>query len=194
MIYVCIMKDTCLEMIFGRNYRIIKLFLRDPEKEFYLSEASERLKINKMSVYRALEEMVRAGLMKSRSDRYRKYYKVKDSHLTRNLKILVNLDSPLVAEFLKRLVSRTELILLFGSRASGTYGVDSDWDFLVVSDEFDVVGINTIISDLESRYDQQINVKLYTGREYREFISRKTQFYREVMNSKIILAGKPDEA
>ena len=187
------MNDTSLNKVFGRNYKVIKLFLREPERELYVTEAAEKLDINKMSVYRALEDMVKAGLMKSRSDRYRKFYKLKESHLTRNLKILVNLDSPLVDGFLKKLASRTELILLYGSRATGTDGVDSDWDFLVVSDKLGVVEINKAISDLESRYGLLINVKLYTSREYRKFITGNTPFYNEVMKSKVILAGEFDE-
>lgn len=45
---------------------------------------------------------------------------------------------PAVAEFVRRVKAafRVERIILFGSRARGDYLVESDYDFLVVSDDF----------------------------------------------------------
>ena len=184
------MNDTCLERVFGRNYKVMKLFLEEPEREFYVTEAAQKLEMDKMSVIRALNSIVEAGLMECRSGHYRKFYKLKVSHITKVLKIMVNLDSPLIAEFLKRFASKSELVLLYGSRAEGTEGVDSDWDFLVVSNKTDVVAMNRTISEMEARFGVQINVKLYTSREYREFVEKKTPFYQEVMAKKIVLGGQ----
>jgi hypothetical protein len=114
------MNDTKLDRVFGRNYKILKLYLVEPEREFYVTEAAEILNMNKMSILRALEGMVKARLMKSRFDNYRKFYKLRDSPMIKLLKILGNLDSLLVSEFLKKFESKSELIMLFGSRADGT--------------------------------------------------------------------------
>ena len=194
MIYVCIMNDTRLDRVFGRNYKVLKLFLGEPEREFYVTEAAEILNMNKMSVLRALEGMVKAGFMKSRFDNYRKFYKLRDSPMIKLLKILGNLDSLLVAEFLKKFGSKSGMIMLYGSRAEGTDVVDSDWDFIIVSNELDVVAVNRTISELEARFGVQINVKLYTSEEYVEFTEKKTPFYREVMANNVVLGGRDRES
>jgi predicted nucleotidyltransferase len=184
------MNDTKLDRVFGRNYKILKLFLVEPEREFYVTEAAEILNMNKMSILRALEGMVKARLMKSRFDNYRKFYKLRDSPMIKLLKILGNLDSLLVSEFLKKFESKSELIMLFGSRADGTDVEDSDWDFIMVSNELDVVAVNRTISEMEARFGVQINVKLYTSAEYMELTEKKTPFYREVMTNNVILGGQ----
>lgn len=188
------MNDATLEKIFGRNYRILQVFLADPDKEFYVTEAANELNISKMSVFRILEKMVECGFLESRSDNYRKFYKLKDSHLIKFLKILVNLDSPIVIEFLRKFKSRSSLIMLYGSRAEGIDLKDSDWDFIVVSDELDLVIINKNISNLERRFATQINVKLYTEEEYSEMKDKRAPFYQEIMTNKILLKGENDEA
>lgn len=194
MIYACIMNDTKLTKTFGRNYEILQLFLGDSGKEFYLSEAASELKINKMSVYRALEQMVEFELLESRSDNYKKFYKLRDSPLVKQLKILVNLDSQVVEYLLKKCGSKSILIILYGSRANGTDEKDSDWDFIIVSDILDIVTINKTVSNLEKRYETQINVKLYSKNEYSKVKANNTPFYQEVMTNMIILKGDTDEA
>ena len=194
MVYVCIMNDTKLAKIFGRNYKVLQLFLKDYSKEFYLSEAASELKINKMSVYRALEQMVECGLLESRSDNYKKFYKLKDSPLMKQLKILVNLDSQVVEYLLRKCGSKSTLIILYGSKANGTDEKDSDWDFIIVSDTVDIVTINKTVSNLEKRYETQINVKLYSKNEYSKIKVDNTPFYQEVMTNRILLRGDIDEA
>ena len=188
------MNDTKLTKTFGRNYEILQLFLGDSGKEFYLSEAASELKINKMSVYRALEQMVEFELLESRSDNYKKFYKLRDSPLVKQLKILVNLDSQVVEYLLKKCGSKSILIILYGSRANGTDEKDSDWDFIIVSDILDIVTINKTVSNLEKRYETQINVKLYSKNEYSKVKANNTPFYQEVMTNMIILKGDTDEA
>ncbi len=187
------MNDTKLNKIFGRNYEILQLFLRDSGKEFYLSEAASELKINKMSVYRALEQMVECRLLESRSDNYKKFYKLKDSPLIKQLKILVNLDSQVVEYLLKKFGSKSTLIVLYGSKADGTDEKDSDWDFIIVSDTLDIVTINKTVSNLEKRFETQINVKFYSKNEYSKIKANNTPFYQEAMDNMIILKGDIDE-
>ncbi len=188
------MNDTNLDKIFGRNYKVLRLFLLDLDKEFYITEVSEKLQISKMTVYRTLEEMVETKLLKSRTDNYRKFYKLKDSPIIRPLKVLANLDSLLVTEFLKKFKLKSHLIILYGSRANGTDRPDSDWDFIIVSDELDPVGINKTVSNLEIKYETQINVKLYTRKGYTDIKANKAPFYQEIMANKVVMRGDINEA
>lgn len=187
------MHDTKLDAVFGREYKILKLFLKEPENEINLTSVVNKLKMNKMTVYRSLEKMVKAGILKSRSDNYRRFYILKDSPIIPSLKILTNIDSPIVTDVLKNFKLKSHLIILYGSRANGTNRIDSDWDFLVVSDELDPITINKNISELEAKHDCQINVKLYTIAEFNRIKNERTPFYSEVTSNKFLLKGDLNE-
>ena len=187
------MIDTNLESLLGYNYKILKLFLDDPKRELNLAEAEKKLEISKMTIYRALERMVELGILTSYSDNYRRFYKLTDSPIILPLRLLRNVDSPLISELMKKIRSRSSLILLYGSRANGTDRKDSDWDILILSDEINIVELNSIISKLESKYNCQINIKLYTSIEFSKIKSERTPFYLEVMANKLILKGELNE-
>ena len=187
------MNDTKLEKLFKGEYKILKCFLEDPDREINLAMALKHVNMSKMTIYRILEKMEKMGLLKSRTDNYRRFYKLIDSPLIPVLKTLINLDSPIITEMLRDLKSKSHLIILYGSRANGTNRSASDWDFLVVSDELDSVILNQKVTKLEMKYDCQINVKHYTISELNKIKSEKTPFYSEVMSNKYILKGTLDE-
>jgi predicted nucleotidyltransferase len=187
------MYDTKLDLLFGNNYRIIKLFLNNQNTELNLAEAEKKLSISKMTIYRSLEYMVKIGILKSRSDNYRRFYKLIESPFIPILKTLRNVDSPVINKFLKKFKSKSHLILLYGSRANGTDRVDSDWDILIVSSKINIVELNQFISNLELEFDCQINVKLYSLADFEKIKAEKTPFYSEIMSNKIVLIGELDE-
>ncbi len=187
------MYDTNLESLLGYNYKILKLFLEDPTREINLAEAEKKLDISKMTIYRVLERMVELGILTSYSDNYRRFYKLIESPIILPLKLLKNVDSPIIYDLMKKVRSKSRLILLYGSRANGTDRIDSDWDILIVSNEINIVELNRIISKLESKHNCQINIKLYTSPEYARIKSEGTPFYFEVMANNLILKGELDE-
>lgn len=188
------MDDTKLGKIFGRNYSVLRIFLANPEKEYYLTEAATELRLNKMSLYRILERMVQHGFLESHSDNYRKYYVLKKSHLIKPLKVLVNLDSLVVDEFLRKFKFKSHSIMLYGSRADGSDLIDSDWDFIIVSDRLDLVSVNKTVAILEKNLLTRINVKVYTKEEYDDIKTKRTPFYLEIMTNNILLKGGVNEA
>lgn len=187
------MSDTDLERLFGNEYRILKMFLSHQGSELTLSDVTSATGIHKMTAYRVLERMTAVGILKSRSDDYRKFYRLKEMTAERSLKVLVNLDSGVISDLVKRFGKRSKLMLLYGSRADGTDTADSDWDILVVSDELDGVDINDVVSALEKKHDAQINVNHYSVEEYGKMRRDRTIFYQQVLSSKYVLEGEPDE-
>ena len=193
MVYACIMTDTKLSRAFGNGYRILRLFLNNPNIEINLAKASESIQISKMTLYRTLENLVDAGILTSRSDNYRRFYKLIDTPLIESLKIIYNIDTPVIADILKNFKSGSKMIILYGSRANGTNRKDSDWDILIVSDKLDLISINKKISELEAKHDCQINVKLYSTIEYKEMKMERSSFYQEVISNKYLLKGDLNE-
>ena len=187
------MSDTSLDGLFGNEYKILKIFLTIPRGELTLSEITSISGIHKMTAYRVLEKMIALGILRSRSDNYRKFYKLKKIIASRSLKVLINIDSAVIKEILKRLGKRSKLMLLYGSRADGTNTMNSDWDILIVSDELNALKINHIVSAIERKYDAQINVNHYSMEDYELMKNNRTVFYLQVISAKYVLEGEPDE-
>jgi predicted nucleotidyltransferase len=188
------MNDTRLESVLGRDYKIIKLFLIDHDREITLTEAVRELGISKMTLYRGLENLVKKGMLSSRTDNYRNFYKLRESHVNRALKVLANVESPVISNLLKGLHYKNPTILLYGSRANGSDKRDSDWDILIISDEMNPVELNKKTSEIERRFDCQLNANLLSKKEFNKIRKERTPFYLEVIMNKYVLRGDLDEA
>ncbi len=187
------MNDTSLKTIFGRDYDILQLFLEEPDKERYLEEVSKQLKMSKMTISRSLQRMVEADLLQSRTGSYRNHFKLKATHLINAMKTLANLDSNLVWDIVNKFGSKSEFIILFGSRAKGNSTPQSDWDFIIVSNKLNPININKYISKLEMDYQTQINVITYTPKEYENLKMESTPFYQEMKASAYVIVGNLNE-
>ena len=186
------MSDTRLESVFGNDYRIIKLFLEGPEEEITLTEAVNELRISKMTLYRVLEKLVKKKILISRSDNYRNFYRLKESHLNKALKMLTNLESRVIHQFLKE-IKDDSIILLYGSRADGTNRKDSDWDILVISNDLNTLEVNKRAAKIGRKYACEINVNTLSNRQFHKIRKDNTPFYLEVMQNKYVLRGDLNE-
>jgi predicted nucleotidyltransferase len=95
----------------------------------------------------------------------------------------------LIREKLRILAPQAKAIL-FGSRARGNPGPDSDWDILVLLDkekidstDFDEIAYP--LFELGWSLNQQISVKLYTINEWRK--RSFTPFYKNVEQEGVLL-------
>ena len=106
------MTDTKLEKLFGVEYKILKLLTETSNDSFYLREIAKELKISPMTVQRTLKKLVDTELLKVRNTKYRKYFTVNYRYLRKPLKVIINLDNPIISELLKKVRSKSKLVLL----------------------------------------------------------------------------------
>lgn len=114
------------------NQRVLSLFVKFSDREFYERQVARRLGIGYSSANGALNKLYSAGVLKRRQEGKMYFYSVdRSSPIVLELKKLVNflLIEPLVEE-LKKVCSR---IILYGSCAQGTDTSKSDIDLFIVS-------------------------------------------------------------
>jgi len=125
-------------IIFTVNQKVLSLFAKFSDKEFYERQIARKLGIGYSSANGALNELYSAGVIKRRQEGKMYFYSVDPSSpIVIEFKKLVNLllIEPLVEE-LKKASSR---VILYGSCAQGTDTSESDLDVFIVSNDKDSV-------------------------------------------------------
>ena len=123
-------------IIFTVNQKVLSLFAKFSDKEFYERQIARKLGIGYSSANGALNELYSAGLIKRRREGKMYFYSIdRSSPIVIAFKKLVNLllIEPL-AEELKTISNR---VILYGSCADGTDTSESDVDLFVVSNNRD---------------------------------------------------------
>ncbi|MEW5816443.1 MAG: nucleotidyltransferase domain-containing protein [Spirochaetota bacterium] len=184
------MAGSVIERVFGTKYRVLAFFVERPEGAFYVREIAKSLGLAPMTVHRNLVALRKGGVLISREEGGKRFFKMKSSYITRQLRILTTLDSGLVRDFMKRFpVHTAEVIALYGSRASGESTEGSDWDFIVIG-KLDQLRLNKIISKIEQKHGCEISVKLYpTAADFKNLERNDPAFYREVLKNHVVLRG-----
>ena len=125
-------------IVFTVNQKVLSLFAKFSDKEFYERQIARKLGIGYSSANGALNELYSAGVIKRRREGRMYFYSVdRSSPIVIAYKKLVNLllIEPL-AEELKKISNR---IILYGSCADGSDRSGSDVDLFVVSNKKDTV-------------------------------------------------------
>jgi predicted nucleotidyltransferase len=123
------------------------------------------------------------------------YYKLNQDHpLYEELKSIVMKSSGIVQRVKEALLSfiNIDVAFIYGSFASGGAKSSSDIDVMIIGnvESSDVV---SVLSELEIKFDREINFTLYTKKEFLEK-KDKIEFLKDVMEgNKIPLIGNIDE-
>ena len=185
------MNETSLSSILSTEFKVLYLFLDDPDSERFMEELFEGSKIPKTTLKRALDKLVELDILNRRHDGYRTYFVPVRNHLLNQVKILKNLDSSVIRSSIERIGDGS--LLLYGSRAIGTNDKESDWDLLLIGDDIDARKINAAVRGIEEETGETINVMILTGDEVESMREGRSTFYLELLRSHHILRGDVDE-
>ncbi len=175
--------------------RLLKLFITNPESDFYTREIAKLTGESPNGVRRELAHLEKAGLVKSRREGNLKYYSlVQDFPFYPELKKIiyatVGLGDYLSAKFKEP--QQIELAFIYGSVAKNGETAKSDIDLFVVG-EIDESELHSLVSQVESDIRRNINYVLMSRDEFQKRLSEGESFVKRVMKEdKIILKGNPD--
>jgi predicted nucleotidyltransferase len=125
-------------IIFTVNQKIISLFAKFSDKEFYERQIARKLGIGYSSANGALNELFSSGVIKRRRAGKMYFYSVDPSNpIVIEFKKLVNLL--LIEPLLEKLKHISNRVILYGSCAQGTDTSQSDLDLFVVTNDKDRV-------------------------------------------------------
>lgn len=186
-----------LKKLVGSRIRIniLKLFIFNPKKEYYVREI-ERLTDEAFDpVRRELIRLESTGLLKSHVSGRQKYYSINSTHtLFPEVKSMI-LKTVGIGETLKTVLEHRndiKISFIYGSYAKNTEDLESDIDLFVIGGILSR-DLQEIISEVEGQTKREINPTIYSTQEFRDKHKNKNHFISTVLKEpKIFLKGDMD--
>ncbi|NIP33165.1 hypothetical protein GWN26_14955 [Candidatus Saccharibacteria bacterium] len=191
-----------LEQLFGSNTRarLLNLFLRNPDKPFFVRELTRRIKAQINSVRRELKNLEDMGLLVSYTDdkeggkkKAKKFYKVDtDFVLYQELRALILKSQLLLQRDLKRKINDAGSVSYLALTGSFLGREDMPIDLFVIG-RINSDKLSRLIKRFEKSLGTEINYSVMTVKEfnYRRQITDKFLF--SILESpKIVLMDKID--
>lgn len=174
---------------------LLKLFLTNPDTEFYIREISRRTAEPLNAVRRELGYLEKAGLVRSRPAGNLKYYSVvKEFPFYTELKKIIY-STVAFGDYLKDRFKdsrQIELAFIYGSVARDEETPKSDVDLFIVG-EIDEDELAGLVSQVEEQLGRIIHYTLMGRVEFDKRIKNNNPFVTRVMGEKkLVLKGNYD--
>jgi len=173
---------------------ILKLFFKDPEKEYYFREIAKNLNREPSHYQKYLDSLVKDAVLLDERRGNMRFFKLNKEHpLYEEIKSIISKTIGLENE-IKGLVDKLsgiEYAFIFGSIAKSAENVNSDVDLMLIGD-VDQNALTSLVSSLEGRIGREINYHIYSSQEISKKIETKDSFLINIFLSPIIkLKGNP---
>ena len=167
---------------------ILELYFNHPEKRYYLRELEKILHFPVQNIRRELLKLEKTGIFKREKSGNQVYY-------------FLNTESPIFND-LKNIIAKTigvenqlrvalsnlngiNKAFIFGSFADGTVDALSDIDIMIVGD-INEDALIEIISNLESKFEREINYHIFSKKEFIKRKQEKDSFISRILSKPTI--------
>lgn len=168
--------------------KVLKLFIENPHSGYYLRESARILKMDPMTVKRALALLVKDELLTKVKDKNRILYKANiETPTFRHLKISYNLSwlqEKKLTDFLTNQMNTVTSIILFGSFAKGENDEESDVDILTIS-----LTKHKPTSEITKLLERDVNLVNFTPAQWSNQAKKNRAFYLDIILDGIVLYG-----
>lgn len=169
--------------------KLLQLFFRDPDKEYYLREIGQYLKKEPGVFQRSLQKLVNDGILTDRRSANLRYFQLNKKYpLYNEIKRIVSKTLGLELE-LKKLIDSlkgVEIAYVFGSVAKNTENSMSDIDLMLIG-KIDQIKIMEKIRKTEDVIGREINYHIFDKEEIIRKLGNKNDFLMHIFNNPIIL-------
>jgi len=178
------MSKEILEQLFDSlvKVRLLKLFLRNPNDFFELSEIVKRIKSSAPACRSQINKLESISLIKSKIKNKKKEYSInRDFDFYNELKTLVLKSSPASKKkILKRLkdLGRINLAILSGIFVNAE---NSRIDLLVVGDAIKQAKLSSFFNDLEAEIGKEIDYVLLSTKDFKYRYEMFDRFILDVL-------------
>ena len=174
------------------HFRILELFTKGFDKEYYIREVQKLVKISPRTAQLILEDLEKKAVLESSVKGKIKTYKIKDSSIAAEYLILAEQykkiaflkKRPMIKEIISKLEPHIDGIsMVFGSYAKGTEKKGSDLDIFIAGkyDEKEAKKISGL-------YGIDISIKTYPLNIFKKNI-KSDVLIREVLDNHVVLSG-----
>jgi len=168
---------------------LLKLFFTNSDRAFYMQEIGRILGKKPGTFQRTLNNLVSEGTLESEYRANARYFKVNKNYpLHEELKSIVFKTvgvSGSLKDVLER-VGNVEFAFIYGSFAKAKENYMSDIDLIIIGD-LDENRLIRELDKLEEQLQREINYKLYTLKEFRKEVERRTPFLVEILRDKKVM-------
>lgn len=176
---------------------VFTAIMLQPERWWFMTELAAHLRTAPSSLQRELKSMVAAGLLLRRQDGRRAYFKANvESPVFKDLRGLLEKTVgmiPALTAALRPFGDRIELAVLYGSVAREEEHASSDVDLMIVG-TLKQIDLLPVLRKLEARFRREVNVTLFSSREFRGKLTQGDHFLHSVLKGKtIFLKGSMHE-
>lgn len=176
---------------------VLAVFLREPDRETHQREVARRAGVGLRSAQIALARLEALGLIESRRDGNRLYYRAARDERFEDLRRLLSRElgiSEALVRHLGEVGSRIRWAFVYGSVAAGEDRLGSDVDVIVVGEVTDDELVGPI-ADAQRELGREVDVTLYRPEEFRRRLDAGNHFLRTTVDGpRIDLIGGPDDA
>jgi DNA-binding transcriptional ArsR family regulator len=192
------MRKSPINALFPKTRQsVLSACLLHPDKWWYLSDLAGYLGVSPSSLQRELASLTAAGILESRKEGNRIYYKANAAApVARELQSLLIKTvgiADVIKSVLKKHSDRIKLAFIYGSIASAREISTSDVDVMIVGD----VSLAEMVSGLkkaEGTLAREINPTIFSQVEFARKAQEGDSFIKTVTKSeKIFIKGGPDE-
>jgi DNA-binding transcriptional ArsR family regulator len=187
-----------LEALFPKTRReILAALLRDPSRDWYLSDLARHLKVPPSSLQRELAALVEVGILERREDGNRAYYRPdRECPIFGELRGLFQKTAGMVEvvrESLEPLRDRIAVAFIYGSIARDEDHAGSDVDLMLIGD-LGLMDLVPALRSAESILMRPVNATVYGTEEAAEKVATGHHFLQAVLGEpRLFVMGGEDE-
>ncbi len=175
---------------------LLKLFLTNPDRSFYMHEIGRILGKKPGTFQRALNNMVLEGILTSEYKANARFFKANKKYpIYKELKSIVFKTVGVqgnIRDILKE-IGNIKFAFIYGSYAKAKETSFSDIDLTIIGNP-DEDKLIKELDRLEGKFQREINYKLYTLKKFKHDIEEKEPFILEIVrDKKIMLIGDENE-
>ena len=188
--------NTLAELLSSRvKAEIFRLLFGAVTRELHVREIERQSGMADATVRQELKRLLRLGLVESRLDGNRTYYRANVHHpLYPDIRNLVLKTSGLVEALREALASvDIKLAFVFGSVAAGAESAESDIDLIVIG-SLSLRQLSRLLSGVAARVGREINPHVFTVEEFTRRMKARDHFISTVLAApKLFVIGNEDE-
>lgn len=160
--------------------KIIKLFIEEPEHEFYVREIARILKKSPTTISKYLKELEKKGLLKSEKKFNHLLFKASEKQEFKQMKLGYNLEIIKSSGLIDFLVQEfePEAIIMFGSFAKSENNKNSDIDLLIISPRKKEVKLNKF----EEKLGHKIQLFIHSKAEIEKIKEKNPELVNNWIN------------
>ncbi|HUX08451.1 MAG TPA: nucleotidyltransferase domain-containing protein [Acidobacteriota bacterium] len=189
------MEKTAIEELFSNRVLtdLLVIFMLHPDEEYHQRRLAQNVEVAHRSVQLNLKRLERLGLINSRTDGNRVAYKAnRDSPIFDDIRRIILKTrgfGDLLRESLEHQEGKIEVAFIYGSVASGTDGIDSDIDLMIIGD-LSARTASRAISKVKGILRREVNVSVYQKEEFRNRVLTGNHFASRIIEAdKLYLIG-----